>query len=144
MELLQCLLPSLHLLHLDSYDLLPSEHRLTLNLTSTQTQAACPVCGQPSYRAHSRYTRTLADLPCVAFSLTHDLKTPLLGAIETDKSFRTEQFGPVSPAQYKVLDGLGLYLSRQIVEAHGGRIWAENCKPRGAVFLLLFTPSYRV
>ena len=70
MELLQCLLPKLHLLHLDSYDLLTSEHRLTLNLTSTQIPAACPLCGQPSHRVHSRYERTLADLPCVSFSLT--------------------------------------------------------------------------
>lgn len=30
--------------------------------------------------------------------------------------------------------GLGLYLSRQIIDAHGGKIWAENCKPRGAIF----------
>lgn len=30
--------------------------------------------------------------------------------------------------------GLGLYLSRQIVEAHGGRIWAENRRLRGAIF----------
>ncbi len=30
--------------------------------------------------------------------------------------------------------GLGLYLSRQIVEAHGGKIWAENHVPRGACF----------
>ncbi|MBR8832221.1 MAG: Adaptive-response sensory-kinase SasA [Chroococcopsis gigantea SAG 12.99] len=30
--------------------------------------------------------------------------------------------------------GLGLYLSRQIVEAHGGTIWAENRRPTGAVF----------
>lgn len=30
--------------------------------------------------------------------------------------------------------GLGLYLSRQIVEAHGGTIWAENRYPAGAVF----------
>ena len=30
--------------------------------------------------------------------------------------------------------GLGLYLSRQIVEAHGGTIWAENRHPAGAVF----------
>lgn len=70
MELLQCLLPSLHLLHLDGYDLRPREHRLTLNLTSTQTRAACPICGQHSHRVHSRYERKLADLPCVGFSLT--------------------------------------------------------------------------
>ncbi|HSM84420.1 MAG TPA: HAMP domain-containing sensor histidine kinase [Nodosilinea sp.] len=30
--------------------------------------------------------------------------------------------------------GLGLYLSRQIVEAHGGTIWAESRQPQGAVF----------
>ena len=69
MNLLQYLLPSLHLLHFDSYDLLPQEQCLTLKLTSTQVQPACPICGQPSDRVHSRYSRTLADLPCVSFSL---------------------------------------------------------------------------
>lgn len=30
--------------------------------------------------------------------------------------------------------GLGLYLSRQIIEAHQGTIWAENVSPQGALF----------
>lgn len=30
--------------------------------------------------------------------------------------------------------GLGLYLARQIIHAHGGTIWAENRLPQGAVF----------
>lgn len=30
--------------------------------------------------------------------------------------------------------GLGLYLSRQIIEAHSGTIWAENRSPQGTVF----------
>ncbi len=30
--------------------------------------------------------------------------------------------------------GLGLYLTRQIIEAHGGIIWAENRIPNGAMF----------
>jgi two-component system NarL family sensor kinase len=38
-----------------------------------------------------------------ASTLTHDLKTPLLGAIETLKAFQQEKFGVVLPAQQKVL-----------------------------------------
>ncbi|MBD2437316.1 sensor histidine kinase KdpD [Nostoc sp. FACHB-110] len=39
-----------------------------------------------------------------ASTLTHDLKTPLLGAIETIKAFQQEKFGTVSPTQQQVLD----------------------------------------
>lgn len=38
-----------------------------------------------------------------ASTLTHDLKTPLLGAIETLKAFEQEHFGAIVPAQRKVL-----------------------------------------
>ncbi|MEA5573607.1 HAMP domain-containing sensor histidine kinase [Calothrix sp. UHCC 0171] len=38
-----------------------------------------------------------------ASTLTHDLKTPLLGAIETIKAFQQEEFGAVSMTQQQVL-----------------------------------------
>lgn len=40
-----------------------SQHHLTLFVGTTATRAQCPLCGCVSNRVHSRYTRTLADLP---------------------------------------------------------------------------------
>ena len=37
---------------------------LTFVIHSTAPTASCPLCGQSSARPHSRYVRTLADLPC--------------------------------------------------------------------------------
>jgi len=36
---------------------------LTVEVTSIQSEVTCPRCAQPSQRVHSRYQRTLADLP---------------------------------------------------------------------------------
>jgi transposase len=61
---------------LDFLDLLPGDVRLRLEdlvltssaavalLVSTAPTAACPRCGTESDRLHSRYRRTVADLPC--------------------------------------------------------------------------------
>jgi transposase len=40
-----------------------NEHTIDLVVTTTQSSANCPVCAKPSTRVHSRYGRTVADLP---------------------------------------------------------------------------------
>lgn len=40
-----------------------SDTQIDMTLTTEQTGLACPDCGQVSWRVHSRYTRTLADVP---------------------------------------------------------------------------------
>src|SRR5215510_15815988 len=39
---------------------------LTLDVKVTTPTAPCPTCAQPATRRHSRYRRTLADLPWAA------------------------------------------------------------------------------
>jgi transposase len=50
-------------LRLDGWHLDTSEHQITLRVTSMQPRLPCPLCEMPAHRLHSRYARTLADLP---------------------------------------------------------------------------------
>jgi two-component system, NarL family, sensor kinase len=47
-------------------------------------------------------------------TLTHDLKTPILGAIQTIKSFQQEQFGEVGSLQLKVLNTMSQSQQRSL------------------------------
>ncbi|WP_442923172.1 sensor histidine kinase [Microcoleus sp. A6-C5] len=51
-------------------------------------------------------------------TLSHDLKTPMLGAIETIKAFKSAKFGDVTPHQQKVLETMARShkMSLQLVE----------------------------
>jgi signal transduction histidine kinase len=51
-----------------------------------------------------------------------------------------ERFRQVEKRGRRAL-GLGLYISRSIVESHGGRIWAESVPGEGSVFLFTLLPA---
>jgi transposase len=54
--------PSLHV-----ETLLLSEDGVTIRASSAAADVRCPVCGEPSDRVHSRYERTIVDLPWARF-----------------------------------------------------------------------------
>jgi transposase len=58
------LLPTSAVLCLDGIVL--DDATVTLLLRTTSATASCPGCGVPSHHIHSRYVRTVGDLPCQA------------------------------------------------------------------------------
>lgn len=56
------------------------------------------------------------------------------GITEDELPYLFERFYQGQSDRQAKGSGLGLYLTRQIVEAHGGTIWADNRKPQGALF----------
>ena len=48
----------------------PSAKGLLVQVFSSSPNAYCPLCGAQAWRIHSRYSRRVADLPCVGQQLT--------------------------------------------------------------------------
>ena len=61
------LLPDVPCLRLDA--ILTDDQTIHITMTSTQSTAACPVCAAASARSHSRYQRTVRDLPWASHSV---------------------------------------------------------------------------
>src|SRR5487761_383818 len=63
MNLLSHLLPGRTHVRLATWSLDPVHSAITVTLHPRRITARCPLCGRRSRRVHSRYERTLADLP---------------------------------------------------------------------------------
>jgi transposase len=76
------LLPALPSFQLN--EISTDENTITLVLTMTSATAACPLCHHPSQRVHSRYTRTLADLPWARIPVRLQLRVRRFFCDQTD------------------------------------------------------------
>jgi transposase len=74
MNLLSYLLPDRTRVRLETWILDPDHSAITLTLQARQVTARCPLCGRRSKRVHSRYERTLADLPWGTYAVTVRLR----------------------------------------------------------------------
>ncbi len=70
MKLLEYCLPDASTLNLKHWDLDAESRQMVITVCSIQTVACCPLCQTLTRRVHSRYKRTLKDLPLVQFGLT--------------------------------------------------------------------------
>ena len=61
-------------LHLETWSVDDTTAQITLLVQSTQTCVPCPDCATPAHRIHSRYERTLADLPWAHYRIRLQLR----------------------------------------------------------------------
>jgi transposase len=141
MDLPAILLPDAEHLRLDSLTAARDGQALTLVLASTQTVAPCPLCGTATTRIHSRYTRTVFDLPwagmlvqlrlhvqkffCNARDCNRTIFTERLPHVLAPRARRTHR---LAAAQQRIGLALG--------GAAGERLAAEIAHPAGADTLL--------
>ena len=110
-------------------EVLIDKNRLMLVLSSTQLTAACPHCSHLSVRVHSRYTRTLVDLPCQERGVVLRVQVRRFFCLAPACAHQTfaEQFPTLAPA-YARRTHRQLQRLCQIAFALGGRPGARLVK----------------
>jgi transposase len=114
-------------MHLE--EVLLDKNRLMLVLSSTQSSAACPSCSSLSARVHSRYVRTLMDLPCQERAVVLRVQVRRFFCLATACAHQTfaERFPTLAPA-YARRTHRQLQRLCQIAFALGGRPGARLLK----------------
>ncbi|MGI8911858.1 MAG: ISL3 family transposase [Rubrobacteraceae bacterium] len=107
-----------------------SGQSITLAARTTSAEACCPVCGTLSRRVHSRYVRTLADLPWqgIPVSVRLHLRRFFCEEVSCERVIFTERL-PGVVAHYarrtERLDGLFTHVSFALGGEAGARLLGE-------------------
>ena len=67
-----------------------------------------------------------------------------IGIAHDDVTKMFKRFSQGTKNRRSVSTGLGLYLSKQIIEAHGGKIWLESMQNKGSEFFFLLLDAAKV
>jgi transposase len=124
--LLSCLFPAIPPLHLDVWQMDDAARRLTWHVTSTRPLVDCPVCRVPTRRIHSRYVRTVADLPWGLWRVVLHLRVRKFFCVNgrCPRRIFTERLGPLVAPWARRTQRLMHWLAH-IAMALGGRAGAR-------------------
>lgn len=94
------------------------------------------------------HTKTGGEIEISAINKNGDLilsvKDNGIGIPKEDLKKLFKRFSQGTSQKRSAGTGLGLYLSRQIVEAHSGKIWVESEVSKGSVFSILIPDSLKI
>jgi transposase len=140
------LIPTLTDVRIDA--LTVNTDRVIATLIATQSQAACPVCSQVAHQIHSRYQRTVADLPWagLAVQLQLTVRKFFCAASQCSRHIFTERLPSlVAPYARRTLrlDGILRMIGFALGGAAGARLVARlgmGATPTTLLRLLRATP----
>ena len=127
-ELIKWLLPEQTNVRVDQLVFTPGE--LTLLVTSTQSEGRCPVCEKATRRIHSRYWRTLEDLPWgdSRLQLRVHVRRFFCPTPSCPRKIFTERLGPLAEASARRTSRL-----REALLALGWAVGGEEGARQGMV-----------
>ncbi len=106
------------------------DRTLLLTLRTTAPLAVCPVCERPSAAVHSRYTRTVADLPWGGYSVRLHVRKFFCRTAPCDKHIFTERLPEVVVPYARKTQRLHAVL-HLLALALGGEAGARLCDRLG-------------
>jgi len=130
--LLTQLLPTTPQLRLDTWHMDALTTQLTLRVTSTQALVHCPICRFPTRRVHSRYVRTVADLPWASWRVVLHLQVRKFFCANgrCPRRIFTERLSPLVTPWARRTQRLMHWLTH-IAMALGGRAGVRLCRTLG-------------